>query len=142
MTARIVVGADGSANSNAALRWAVGEARRIGATVEAVLGWNEPVTGGVAPVVVDPGVFEESFRSELDKITEAFRAEAPDVTIEPVLVHGSPAHVLLDRAEGAELLVVGSRGHGGFMGLLLGSVSQQVVWHAPCPVVVVPPPDR
>ena len=142
---RIVVGVDGSDNAAAALRWAVTEARRRGATVEAVHGWHEPVVGGTAagfvPVPIDAEAFEQSSRDHLERaVTHAIDDES-GVLIERRLVHDTPASALLDLAQGADLLVVGRRGHGGFLGLVLGSVSQQIVWHAPCPVVVVPP-DR
>lgn len=143
--ARIVVGVDGSENAAAALAWAIDEARHRDATVEAVLGWQEPVMGGTAagfvPVPIDTDAFEDGSRGQLDQAVDAVVGGESDVRIDRVLLHDSPAHALLDRAEGADLLVVGRRGHGGFLGLLLGSVSQQIVWHAPCPVVVVPPAD-
>ena len=142
---RIVVGIDGSENAAAALAWAVEEGRRRGATVEAVHAWQEPVVGGTAaglvPVPIDTEAFEQGSRQQLDEAVEAVVEDGADVDVQRLLVHDSAARALLDRAAGADLLVVGRRGHGGFMGLLLGSVSQQIVWHAPCPVVVVPPGD-
>ena len=142
---RIVVGVDGSENAAAALAWAVEEGRRRGATVEAVHAWHEPVVGGTAaglvPVPLDTDAFEQGSRQQLDEAVDAVVDDGTGLELERLLVHYSPARVLLDRAAGADLLVVGRRGHGGFMGLLLGSVSQQIVWHAPCPVVVVPPLD-
>ncbi len=140
---RIVVGVDGSKNSAAALAWAIAEARVRDATVEAVLGWHEPIMGGTAAVMipVDYREFEESYRAQLDRaVDEVVGDDDNDVEIDRQLVHAPAARSLLDAAEGAELLVVGRRGHGGFLGLVLGSTSQQVVWHAPCPVVVVPAP--
>ncbi|WP_436793465.1 universal stress protein [Actinospongicola halichondriae] len=142
---RIVVGVDGSENSAAALEWAIGEARVRGATVEAVLGWHEPIMGGTAAVMipVDTREFEESYRAQLDKAVDAVVGGIGDlggVEIDRQLVHAPAARSLLDAAVDADLLVVGRRGHGGFLGLVLGSISQQVVWHAPCPVVVVPAP--
>lgn len=142
---RIVVGVDGSENAAAALAWAVEEGRRRGATVEAVHAWHEPVVGGTAaglvPVPLDTDAFEQGSRQQLDEAVDAVVDDGTGLELERLLVHDSPARALLDRAAGADLLVVGRRGHGGFMGLLLGSVSQQIVWHAPCPVVVVPPLD-
>ena len=142
---RIVVGVDGSENAAAALAWAVAEGRRRGATVEAVHAWHEPVVGGTAaglvPVPIDSTAFEEGSRQQLDQAIADAVDDETGVDLQRVLVHGTPARSLLERAEGADMLVVGRRGHGGFMGLLLGSVSQQVVWHAPCPVVVVPPAE-
>lgn len=140
---RIVVGVDGSENAAAALAWAVEEGRRRGITVEAVHAWQEPVVGGTAaglvPVPIDTEAFEQGSRQQLDHAVEAVVDDETGVDVQRLLIHDSPARALLDRAAGAELLVVGRRGHGGFMGLLLGSVSQQIVWHAPCPVVIVPP---
>ncbi|MDZ7676073.1 MAG: universal stress protein [Acidimicrobiales bacterium] len=142
---RIVVGVDGSENGTAALNWAIDEVRhRDGpAAVEVVMAWHEPVTGGTVPamVAIDIEQFEASYREHLDSIVGPVREANPDVEIKAYLGRGSASQVLLDAADGADLLVVGSRGHGGFIGLLLGSVSNQVVNHASCPVVVVPAPD-
>jgi nucleotide-binding universal stress UspA family protein len=135
---RIVVGVDGSDPARRALQWAVEEARLRGAAVEALYAWTYPYVGSipVTPVVVDLERVEADARATLD---EAVAQVAHDgVTVEPVLVHAGAAQALVERGREADLLVVGSRGLGGFGGLLLGSVSQQVTHHAPCPVVVVP----
>lgn len=142
---KIVVGVDGSENSTAALEWALTQAERDGADVEAVLAWSEPVAGGIGGgYYVLPNVeeFRDSHRQQLDGILEEARSKHPDASLKGVLMRDTPAHALLDAAEGADLVVVGSRGHGGFLGLLLGSVSQQIVNHAPCPAVVVPGPPE
>jgi nucleotide-binding universal stress UspA family protein len=139
-TERIVVGVDGSETARTALRWALDEARLRNATVEVVHGWHMPYPDGYPDGVVDldPGRFERDARQLLDRIVEeGDTAGVP--AVEPILVGDGAARTLLDLAKGADLLVVGSRGRGGFTGLLLGSVSQQVVHHAPCPVVVIPP---
>lgn len=142
---RIVVGVDGSDNGAAALRWAIAEMRLRGdgGDVEALMAWHEPLAGGTVPTMValDMEQLEASYRAHLDSVVGPVRESNPDVEIKAYLGRGSAAQVLLDAAEDADLLVVGSRGHGGFIGLLLGSVSHQVVSHAPCPVVVVPGPD-
>lgn len=141
---RIVVGVDGSEGSAVALRWAIDDAHRRHATVDAVHAWLYPYMGdvaGMAVSVLGEDEMQQSARAVLDGAIAAVGPTGDDVTINPVLVHGSAATALLQTATGAELLVVGSRGHGGFMGLLLGSVSQQCVHHAPCPVVVVPHPS-
>lgn len=139
--ARIVVGIDGSEHSRLALRWAVDEARLRRANVEAVMAWHTPYVGGTwaVSVPVDMAEIEESYRIQLDELVDGVDARGLPAPIEKVLANGSVAHTLLEAAKGADLLVVGSRGHGGFVGLMLGSVSHQVVSHAPCPVVVVPP---
>lgn len=140
---RIVVGVDGSPNAKAALRFALEEAEIRGAAVHAVMAWHLPYYGGMAgmPLPVDADAIEGSYRAELAAAVDAVVAGS-DATVQRHLVQGTPAGVLLDAAAEAAMLVVGSRGHGGFVGLLLGSVSQQVAAHAPCPVVIVPGEDE
>ncbi|MDZ4827526.1 MAG: universal stress protein [Actinomycetota bacterium] len=136
---RIVVGVDGSENSRCALRWAIAEARTRNATLDVVHAWHMPYLGPspYAPAdVVDPVLFEGEGRYALTHALEAEDTEG--VEVHEVLVPDRPSAALIDAAKGADLLVVGARGRGGFLGLLLGSVSHQVVSHAPCPVVVVP----
>lgn len=138
---RIVVGVDGSEAAQAALTFAVEEARIRGARVDAVMAWHEPyVAPTMTTVAADPAVYHEGAQATLDRAVEALGGGG-DVEIERRVLRGNPAGALLEAAEGAVLLVVGSRGRGGFTGLLLGSVSQQVVHHARCPVVVVPHHD-
>lgn len=137
---RIVVGVDGSPNSRAALAWAVEEAGQRNATVEVVMTWQEPYIGGgmVPPVPLDLEMLEKSHREELDSIVNAVDTAGLSGSVERTLVRGPAARELVERSKDAELLVVGSRGHGGFMGVLLGSVSFHVASHASCPVVIVP----
>jgi nucleotide-binding universal stress UspA family protein len=137
---RIGVGDDGSPGSQRALEWAVDEAARRGATVEAVHAWSFPyaTTTPFGPVVIDSGTLEQVAQQELDEAVSGVDASKLAAPIEKILVCGGAGGVLLDHAKGADLLVVGTRGRGGFTGLLLGSVSQQVAHHAPCPVVIVP----
>ena len=139
----IVVGVDGSPESLAALRWAADEARLRGATLRAVHAWFMPMvfTSG-PPLLVLPETRDELGKEGEKVLAHALDAVAADVeglAVERSVVEGSAAHSLLRTAKGADLLVVGSRGHGGFHGLLLGSVSQQCAHHAPCPVVIVRP---
>lgn len=143
--ATIVVGVDGSAGSAEALRFALTEARLRKASLKAVTAWT--LTYVAAPVgmmaPIDDALIPElrdNAKAVLDKAVEAALGDATDVPIETVVMEGSPAQVLVDAAQGADLLVVGTRGHGGFTGLLLGSVSQQAAHHAPCPIVIVPHP--
>jgi nucleotide-binding universal stress UspA family protein len=141
---RIVVGIDGSQSSRQALNWAIQEAKAHGGRVEAVHAWQRPhpalyPMGVAAP---DAGTFEQAATRTLDEIVGSADVTGLEQPIERIVACGSPAGTLLDAAKGADLLVVGSRGHGGFAGLLLGSVSQQCVHHAPCPVVVVRPTEH
>lgn len=140
----IVVGVDTSDGARRALDWAVKEGELRGATVEAVHVWQFPVFAatplGTAPL--DTGELEANARKQFDEVIDAVDAAALVAPIVRTFVAGHPASKLLDAADGADLLVVGTRGHGGFTGLLLGSTSQQVTHHAPCPVVIVPPHDR
>lgn len=128
---------DGSEPSKAALAWAVRQARLTGAAVDAVIAWEFPVDFGY-PVPVAPSVdFEELARNVvLLAIADAPSADE-QVLIRPRVVQGNAARVLLDASAGADLLVVGSRGHGGFVEALLGSVGQHCVHYATCPVVVI-----
>jgi nucleotide-binding universal stress UspA family protein len=105
--------------------------------VEALTAWEHPVaTGWTTPVTADEDLADLS-RRMLDEAVAAATGAGEPVRTRAVVVEGSAVQCLLDAARGAELLVVGSRGHGGFAGALLGSVSQHCVQHAPCPVVVV-----
>jgi nucleotide-binding universal stress UspA family protein len=135
---RIVVGVDGSDSSLAALAWAVRQAALTGAGVEAVIAWQIPVAYGYGYTMAEAiPELEKAAGQVLDEaVTEAAK-RAPDVRIRPVVVQDNAVRALLDLARGADLLVVGSRGHGGFTEALLGSVSQHAVHYAECPVVVV-----
>jgi len=145
MAAKIVVGVDGSEGSLRALRWAADEARLRDAVLEVVTSWHYPVLATIPAFGVQPPA-EELAEEARKGLIELLRSEgitsASGLTVFERVVEGSPAGVLVDAAADADLLVLGSRGHGGFSGLLLGSVSQTVVSHARCPVVVVPPSDR
>ena len=137
---RIVVGIDGSPSSELALRWAAQEAISRHAGLDVVHAWSVPYSLYPDGVLIDGEAFGQEAQGVLDDAIGSLAADGlvpPDVR--PILVGGVPAPALLTAAEGAQLLVVGSRGHGGFVGLLLGSVSQRCVEHAPCPVAVVPP---
>jgi nucleotide-binding universal stress UspA family protein len=142
---RIVVGVDGSDPSAAALRWALDQAAATGATVvEAVNAWELPgyyaLSAGVLPPPPE-GLEPDKLAAELlDQAVERETADRSGTEVRRLVLPGPAAAALLRRAEGAELLVVGSRGLGGFTGVLLGSVSRHVVEHAPCPVVVVRAP--
>jgi nucleotide-binding universal stress UspA family protein len=139
---RIVCGIDGSDGSLRALDWAADEARRRGATLRIVHAWFEPIVAGypfAAGVVYETAAVEDAARQVLrDAVTQVHAGDG-ELAIEEELVHSPAATALLQEAEKADLAVVGTRGRGGFAGLLLGSVSQQLVHHAPCPIVVVPP---
>lgn len=142
-TRRIVVGVDGSPGSKTALKWAMNQARLTGATVEAITAWQDPAQLGTAygwtSVAFEGDTYATTMVKALDDtIAEVTAQMTHPVTVLTHVVEGHPAEALLRAAAGAELLVVGSRGHGTFAGLLLGSVSQRCVQHAPCPVIVVP----
>jgi nucleotide-binding universal stress UspA family protein len=140
---QIVVGVDGSENSRAALHWAYGEAAHHGATLTVLTTWHSPGIPMSPPYgAVPPEDYEEQPRREALALLERFTAElsvqSPAVDIRTSIAEArNAAKVLIERSREADLLVVGSRGHGGFAGMLLGSVSQHVVSHAECPVVVV-----
>ena len=137
----VVVGVDGSDGSIGALKFAVEEARIRGVGVKVVNAWHIPpgiYGAGWAPT---PSISTSTGSSPRRRSPRASRSPGSTdsgVEVTTILREGHAADVLCDEATSADLLVVGSRGLGGFRGLLLGSVSQQVVHHAPCPVVVVP----
>ncbi|MDA8386239.1 MAG: universal stress protein [Actinomycetota bacterium] len=148
---RVVVGIDGSAASEEALIWAAEESRVRGAVLEIDHVWSLPNLGygGFVAQIDD---FEKDAKELLERVTDQARKNHPDLTIESNLLEGPPAPALIVRGKRADLLpalivrgkradllVVGSRGHGGFAGLMLGSVSQQLVHHAEFPIVVVHP---
>lgn len=139
---KIVVGVDGSDGSREALRWAFAEAKLRKDALEAVIVWQYPITASLPTfgAMSTPDDFETDARSTLLAILadEGITAESP-VPVSTLVAEGNPARALLDAADTSDLLVVGSRGHGGFAGVLVGSISQQCVHHAKCPVVVVHP---
>lgn len=143
-TARIVVGTDGSEPARRALDWALEAGRRHRAAVEAVTVWAPPyMTGEVfTGVAFDPAPLAAAAGRTLDDALEAADTSGLPAPVTRTVSTGGAAATILRLAETADLVVVGSRGLGGFRELLLGSVSHQLAHHATCPVVVVPPTDR
>lgn len=135
-TAPVVVGIDASETARVALAWADEYARKFNLPLEVVIAWDKGSYYGYPAVPRDIGAEKRAQTALTDTIREVLGEDA-DVT--PRLMQGKPAPVLLKAAKSASLLVVGTRGHGAFAGMLLGSVSQHCVQHAPCPVVVIPP---
>ncbi len=138
----IVVGVDGSDSSRKALRWAYDEAAHHDAQITAVSTWHPPAMPMTPPYGSLPpeGYVSQPKQNALD-LLEQFVSELdvrePVVDVHTSVEEGNPAEVLIERSKEADLLVVGSRGHGGFKGMLLGSVSHHLVAHAECAVVVV-----
>ena len=141
MTERIVVGIDGSETAKLAAGWAAAEAKLRNAELMFVCAWEVPAqTFGFGYAAIPEalvGDLAEAAQTTLADALEKVRSDVPDISVETTAVEGQPARVLLDASEDADLLVVGSRGLGGFRGLLLGSVSQQCAHYAKCPVVIV-----
>lgn len=137
----IVVGVDGSEDGERALRWALETAQRRDLSILLVHGLDvglsaaDPYGGGyVLEQLQDAGRLALEAASKM--------CAGAGIECESKLEMGSPGYLLVEESRGAAMLVIGSRGHGGFVGLLLGSVSNACVHHAHCPVVVVPPPER
>jgi nucleotide-binding universal stress UspA family protein len=137
----IVVGIDGSEESKQALRWALAEARLRGTSIDAVYAWSIPVGVTWAPAFDEQtlGLMRGAAETTLADTVNEVVNDASDIEIQKHAIEGPPGAMLVAKAEGAELLVVGSRGLGGFKELLLGSVGHQCAQHAPCPVVIVRP---
>ena len=143
---RIVVGVDGSWHSLDALGWAAHFAAIFGTRLDVVAAWEYPQSYGCAAIAPewDPG---KDMAKVLEDAVRAAFGDQPPAGLQLQVREGGAAKVLLGACEGAVMLVVGSRGHGGFAGLLLGSVSANVAEHASCPVFIVhgdqaPPPAR
>ena len=136
----VLVAHDGSRHADGALRTAVRFAAALKTHVTVVRVWS--ISTAPKPVSWAPGYmpplsdFEAETLVALNRDTAPVRADNPDVMITSRVVHGSPAEKLIEASSRVDLIVVGSRGHGGFAGLLLGSVSEQVVRHSRCPVLV------
>jgi nucleotide-binding universal stress UspA family protein len=152
--ATVVVGIDGSAGAAEALRWAIAEARLRKARLRIVHAWTYGYAsmplgdfgamGGFdsyIPPEIDSNELQRAAEDLLERALAEVAGGVEGIEVERHVVEGGAAQGLIAAAVGADLLVVGSRGHGGFVGLMLGSVSQQCVSHAPCPVVVVRSPE-
>ena len=135
---KIVVGVDGSAQSKDALRWAGRLSTALGAPIVAVIAWSVPNGMGYGFAYMPENWSPEADAHKIvdDAVDEVFGANRPS-TLTTEISHDHPAKALLSAAADATLLIVGSRGHGGFAGLLLGSVSAHCAEHATCPVLVV-----
>jgi nucleotide-binding universal stress UspA family protein len=140
ITGTMIVGVDGSPDATRALDWAIDEARRRNMRVLLVHGVE---VGAAAASPYGTGMvleqLEEAGRMVLDEAEQ--RVAAAGLQVDTTMEVGSGAHALIEASRGAQMMVVGSRGHGGFVGMLLGSVSAACTHHAHCPVVVIRPED-
>ncbi len=134
---RIVVGVDGSDSSMRALDWAVRQAEMTGASILVVAAWHWPPNWGWGLPLAPPITPQEDAEKVLADVLEPVRAQHPELVITSEVVESHPAPALVKASRGADLLVVGSRGHGEFAGMLLGSVSEHCVSNAECPVLVL-----
>ncbi len=132
---RIVVGIDGSLASLSALEWAARQAELTDASLEIVATWDWPTGLGwsIIPEGYDPAA---ELLKMIDPLMVSLRTAHPKIVVESKIIEGHPAPVLIRESKGADLLVIGSRGHGEFIGMLLGSTSEHCVANAACPVVV------
>jgi nucleotide-binding universal stress UspA family protein len=135
---KILVGVDGSDGSLLALRWALGEAKLRGDAVEVVHIWHVAYYGDITGMMTNTGAaMMETAEAVLASTLDAVAEDAKGVTVTSRTEAGTAATTLIGASEHADLLVVGRRGHGGFLTLVIGSVAQQVAAHAHCPVVIV-----
>ena len=135
----VVVGVDGSPGSIAALSWAGQYGAATGTKVQALHIWHYPTAAGLPPGVTPDSVTDEvkaNQRKELDEAMSKANLD-PAAQVESKVGYGHPAQVLIEESKTADLIVVGHHGHGGFTGMLTGSITLHVVQHAACPVVVV-----
>jgi nucleotide-binding universal stress UspA family protein len=136
----IVVGVDGSPGARVALEFAAREAALRIARLRIICAWEVPPFVYPSGFALPHDGFRDGAETIVGEAVAAAKAHEPTVECEGKAVQGQPAGVLLREASNADLIVVGRRGHGGFTSLLLGSISHQVVQHAPCPVTVVREP--
>ncbi|MGO8958854.1 MAG: universal stress protein [Streptosporangiaceae bacterium] len=134
---RIVVGVDGSRSAQEALRWAAHFAAIFAAQLDVVAAWEYPPSYGWAAIAPEWDPTQDMMKLLDDTVHAVFGDQPPPPGMQMLIREGGAAKVLLEASDGASMLVVGSRGHGGFAGLLLGSVSANVAEHAPCPVFIV-----
>jgi nucleotide-binding universal stress UspA family protein len=142
VTGPVLVGADGSPDSDAALAFACEEARLRGTGLVAVHTWSDVLADGMLrphPLQEDSAEIATAERAKLAEQVLGWQQKYPDLAIELQVVRGRPVRTLLELGEQAQLIVVGCRGRGGFTGMLLGSTSQALIAHSPCPVAVVRP---
>ncbi|WP_410622873.1 universal stress protein [Amycolatopsis sp. cmx-8-4] len=142
VTGPVLVGADGSPDSEAALAFACEEAQLRGTGLTLVHTWTDVLADDVPrlyPLHVDAAAIERTERAKLTEQLAGWQEKYPDVPIELDVARGRPVRTLLERGEDAQLIVVGCRGLGGFTGMLMGSTSQALIVHSPCPVAVVRP---
>ncbi|MGK3206816.1 universal stress protein [Amycolatopsis sp. MEPSY49] len=138
----VVVGSDGSPDSEAAIAFACEEAKLRGTALVAVHTWSDVLADGMLrphPLQEDPAEIAAAERGKLAEQVSGWQRKYPELAIELEVVRGRPVRTLLERGEDAQLIVVGCRGRGGFTGMLLGSTSQALIAHSPCPVAVVRP---
>lgn len=133
----ILVGVDGSECSIAALRWAAAQAKLTRSRLCALIAWEFPLTYGYPVTWPDGATPEDIAKAVLEEAIEKALGPHPKEDVVRVVVEGHPAPALCAASEGASLVVVGSRGHGEFVGMLIGSVSEFLAAHAHCPVVIV-----
>ncbi len=143
----VVVGIDGSHDNQAAIEFGFTEASFRSARLRAVHAWTHPASAAAAPGGGQPPVFDRDAAAAeagwmLAESLAGWQERFPDVEVVRDVVHGRPTRTLTAASTGVELLVLGSRGRGGFAGLVLGSVSHAMLHHARCPLAVVPPPGR
>jgi nucleotide-binding universal stress UspA family protein len=136
----VLVGVDGSSGSRKALTWAAAEAVEHGADLIVLKVWEHALPAPVGLGGVPLGEVPDTSESAAEALVQVIREELgddPPLIAQARVKHGNPAEVLIEQSASADLLVVGTRGHGGFAGLVLGSVSQHVAAYAHCPVTVV-----
>jgi nucleotide-binding universal stress UspA family protein len=142
----ITVGVDGSGHSQRALEWAMKEAA-VRHVPLAILTVHPSIVGYFGGVVTSPQDLElteqaqAAVKAEADKVLASLDGPQPE-SVTVTAVHGFPVEELINASKNADLVVLGSRGAGGFTRLMLGSTAGQVVEHAHCPVVIIPPEDR
>jgi nucleotide-binding universal stress UspA family protein len=134
---RVAVGVDGSASSMTAVAWAAREASLLGAELELVTAWEWPLNFGAPMLLPDDFNPEKDGMALLEETEAAVRRDYPDLVVRKTVREGHAAPILVEASKGATMLVVGSRGHGAFVGMVIGSVSEHCVANAKCPVLVV-----